>query len=124
MLKKILVLDDNEDILEVVHAVLSYENYNVHVTSNSGDIIHIVKTYKPDLIILDYKLSDANGGEICQLIKADSTLKQIPVIIFSAYIHKDVNFSSYGCDGVIAKPFDLTELTGKVNSLLEASSSA
>jgi DNA-binding response OmpR family regulator len=118
MLKKILVLDDNMDILEVVHEVLTYEHFEVNSTSDSKNIVTIAENYYPDLIILDYKLMDDNGGEICRRIKSHKQLHKIPVIIFSAYTNK-TDFFSFGCDAVIAKPFDLTELIDTVNSCLQ-----
>ena len=118
MPKRILVLDDNQDILEVVNEVLSYENFDVHATSTSNGILEVARNYNPDLVILDYFLSDGNGGEICKQIKADAELRHIPVIIFSAYIHRDVDYPAFGCEAVIAKPFDLNELVDKVNDLI------
>jgi DNA-binding response OmpR family regulator len=117
MLKRILVLDDNQDILEVVNEVLSYENFDVHATSTSDNILEVAHNYNPDLVILDYLLSDGNGGEICKRFKADAQLCNVPVIIFSAYINRDVDYPSFGCEAVIAKPFDLNELIDKVNNL-------
>lgn len=118
MLKRILVLDDNQDILEMVNEVLTYENFDVHATSDSTDILAVAHKFDPNLVILDYRLSNANGGEICKELKAHPRFKEIPVIIFSAYINANVDFSSYGCNAVISKPFDLSELIEKVNNLI------
>jgi DNA-binding response OmpR family regulator len=117
MLKRILVLDDNQDILDVVNEVLSYENFDVHTTATSNNILQVAQDYNPDLVILDYLLNDGNGGEICKRLKADAQLKHVPVIIFSAYINRDVDYPSFGCEAVIPKPFDLTELVDKVTLL-------
>jgi DNA-binding response OmpR family regulator len=121
MLKRILVLDDNQDILEMVNEVLAYENFEVHPTSDSTDIISVVENFDPHLIILDYRLSNANGGEICREIKAHPNLKDTPVIIFSAYINLAVDYQKYGCDAVISKPFDLSQLIETVNGLINQS---
>jgi DNA-binding response OmpR family regulator len=117
-MKKVLLLDDNDDILEVVEQVLSYENFDVKTTSKCTNIIRIAELYKPDVIILDYKLTDGNGGDICREFKAHPMFANVPVIIFSAYIHKNVDFSEYKCNAVIAKPFDLSELLQTVNGVL------
>ncbi|MBS7564639.1 response regulator [Mucilaginibacter sp. Bleaf8] len=122
MLKRILVLDDNMDILEIVHEILSYEKFEVKSTSDSTNIIAIAEAYQPDLIILDYKLMDANGGDICRTIKSHPLMHQTPVIIFSAYLQRDVDLYSFGCDAVIAKPFDLNEFIDTINQCLLASS--
>jgi DNA-binding response OmpR family regulator len=119
MVKRIMVLDDNMDILEAVHEVLTYEQFEVKSTSNSVGIVQLAEEYTPDLIILDYKLMDGNGGEICRALKSHKVLHKTPVIIFSAFVHKDVNFYSFGCDAVIAKPFDLSDFIATVNQCLQ-----
>jgi len=118
MLKRILVLDDNQDILEMVNEVLSYENFDVHATSNSDGILTVAEKFGPDLIILDYRLSSGNGGEICLELKANPKFKHIPVIIFSAYINLSIDYAKFGCDAVISKPFDLSQLIETVNGLI------
>lgn len=118
MLKRILVLDDNQDILEMVNEVLSYEQFDVHATSNSNGIIAVAEKFNPHLVILDYRLSNANGGEICLELKAHPQLKDIPVIIFSAYVSQHIDYSQYRCDAVISKPFDLSHLIETVNGLM------
>lgn len=118
MAKRILVLDDNQDILDIVHETLTYENFEVKSTSESDEVIPLVSEFKPDLIILDYRVAGLNGGELCKQIKATPAFSDIPVIIFSAYINHNDELFGYGCDGIINKPFDLTELVEKVNDLI------
>ena len=118
MLKRVLVLDDNQDILEVVHETLSYEQFEVKSVSESDKVIPLLKTFNPDLVILDYRVAGENGGEICRQIKSHPEFSDVPVIIFSAYINHDDEILSYGCDAVINKPFDLAELINKVNDLI------
>ena len=77
-----------------------------------------IETFSPDLVILDYRVSGANGGEICRAIKADQRFSSIPVIIFSAYINTESELLAYGCDAIINKPFDLNELVEKVSALV------
>src|SRR5476651_909490 len=118
MSKRILVLDDNIDILEVVHEALTYEQFDVKSTSNGSDVMPLVKDFSPDLVILDYRVAGINGGELCRQIKSHPQFKNVPVIIFSAYINNHDELYSYGCDAIISKPFDLTELVEKVNNLI------
>jgi len=117
MLKRILILDDNLDVLDVLKEALSYEKFDVEITSNSQNIIDIAKTWQPNLLILDYKLTGPNGDDICRKIKSHPQLFDIPVIICSAYLN-DYDLLSCGCDAVIAKPFGLDELMDKVNGLV------
>ncbi|MBV8389273.1 MAG: response regulator [Mucilaginibacter sp.] len=118
MLKRVLVLDDNQDILDVVQETLSYEKFEVKSTSNSDEVMSLVKEFDPDLIILDYRVAGTNGGEVCKQIKSHPDFNDKPVIIFSAYINHQDEIMAYGCDAVINKPFDLAELIDKVNDLI------
>ncbi|WP_461451277.1 response regulator [Mucilaginibacter sp.] len=119
MLKRILVLDDNQDILDIVHETLAYEQFEVKSITRGIEVLPTIKDFEPDLVILDYRVSGANGGEICRQIKAHPQFNSIPVIIFSAYINKDSELLAYGCDAIINKPFDLNELVDKVNNLVD-----
>ena len=118
-MKKILVLDDNQDILDIVEEVLNYEHFSVCSISESTNFLEIALNYLPDLVLLDYRLDESNGAELCQRIKSHSKLKHIPVIMFSAYLLKDEDFQEFGCDGVICKPFDIAALVAKINNLLK-----
>ena len=117
MLKRILILDDDQLILDIVKEALAYEKFDVNVTTNSANFMERVKNYKPDLLILDYKLHGPKGDEICRQVKRHSQLFEIPVIICSAYLNEGDTISC-GCDAVIAKPFGLDELMEKVNGLV------
>ena len=118
MAKRILVLDDNQDILDIVHETLTYEDFEVKSTSTSNTVIPLVEEFIPDLVILDYRVAGVNGGELCKQIKSHPDFSDTPVIIFSAYINHNDELFRYGCDAIINKPFDLTELVEKVNSLI------
>lgn len=120
MVKRILVLDDNQDILDIVHETLTYENFNVRSTGESENVMPLVNEFEPDLVILDYRVAGQNGGELCRAIKAHPKFGNVPVIIFSAYINHEADLYAYGCDAIINKPFDLTELVEKVNNLINA----
>ena len=118
MLKKILVLDDNQDILDIVQETLAYEQFDVRGTGEGEKVIPLIEEFEPDLVLLDYRVSGANGGEICKQIKSHPKFNDIPVIIFSAYINNESELLAYGCDAIINKPFDLNELVEKVNALV------
>ncbi|OOQ56552.1 response regulator transcription factor [Mucilaginibacter pedocola] len=120
-MKKILLLDDNEDILEVVNDVLAYENFEVKATTKSVEFMMIAERYQPDLIIVDYRLADGNGADLCRALKSNANLRHIPVILFSAYFQPGLNFMDFGCDAAIYKPFDIEELISTVNSLIHNS---
>lgn len=118
MSKRILVLDDNQDILEIVHETLTYEQFEVISTADSLEVLPLIEKFAPNLVILDYRVAGTNGGEICKSIKLHPKFCDIPVIIFSAYLGNEDHQLTYGCDGIINKPFDLIELVEKVNNLI------
>lgn len=119
-MKNILLLDDNLDIIRIVEEVLAYEHYNVRSTTSCIDFIKVVENFRPDLILLDYRLSDGNGGELTRIIKAHPDLKEIPVVIFTAYMEPGLELFDFGCDAVISKPFDLQYLTDTIAQLITA----
>ena len=118
MSKRVLILDDNQDILEIVHEALSYEQFDVKSTSVGDEVMPMLKEFLPSVVILDYRVAGINGGELCRQIKRHPEYKDTPVILFSAYVNRDEELFGYGCDAVINKPFDLEELVEKVNSLI------
>jgi len=118
MLKKILVLDDNQDVLDIVKEALSYEKFEVSITTKAQRIIETIQIFKPDLVILDYKLNGYQGDDICRQIKCNSQLYNTPVIICSAYLDNNIDLLTCRCDAIIAKPFGLEELMDKVNGLI------
>jgi CheY-like chemotaxis protein len=117
-MKKILLLDDDLDIVQIVEEVLAYEQYKVKSSMQCTGFLSTAEHFQPDVILLDYRLADGSGGELCRTIKSHPTLHNIPVIIFSAYTQPGLDFNVYGCDAIIAKPFDLDNLVETINNLI------
>ena len=118
--KKILVIDDDEAILEVVAYILKDEGYNVQV-SPGGDIIAHLQSYQPDLIILDVLLGSKNGVQICKEVKNNPLTSYIPIIMFSAHASGSKISQECGADAFIEKPFDIEVLTKAVKKTLDKS---
>jgi DNA-binding response OmpR family regulator len=116
--KRILILDDNAAILEVVTEALLYEKFEVRDIALGSQFFKAVGDFKPDLILLDYKLADANGGDLCRGLKALKEYRHIPVLIFSAYFHPDGQDKPASCDGILYKPFNLEDLLAIVHTHL------
>jgi CheY-like chemotaxis protein len=108
--KRILILDDNEAILEVVTEALIYEKFEVMDISWGYQLLEAVIDFAPDLILMDYRLADTNGGDLCRSLKANPEYRHIPVIIFSAYFSPADAIQPGDCDGLLYKPFDLEQL--------------
>ncbi|RYE35736.1 MAG: response regulator [Sphingobacteriaceae bacterium] len=121
MLKKVLILDNDPGILDMMDEVLRYEGFSVKTLESTDDIISTVKHHQPDVLILDYILRGINGGELCKKIKTTTDTAAIPVIIFSAYSKVLQSLSYYNCDAYVPKPFDLTEMVDLVKNLAESS---
>ncbi|MES2275210.1 MAG: response regulator [Bacteroidota bacterium] len=119
MSKRILILDDQRAILEVVTEALAYEQFEVLDISLGSQLFNAVRDFMPDLILLDYKLADTNGGDLCRQLKQTPEYRHIPVIIFSAYFTPADTDRPHGCDGILYKPFDLEVLLTTVYDHLE-----
>jgi CheY-like chemotaxis protein len=115
--QRVLVLDDHEAILEVVTEALRYEQLDVLGIREGRAFLTAVTDFRPDLILLDYRLADANGGDLCKQVKTLEVHRHIPVIIFSAYFNPGETLPA-DCDGYLYKPFDLAELFKLVRQFL------
>ncbi len=118
MLKRILVLDDNQHILDMVEEALTYEKFQVLITSDSDNLIEIAKIFQPDLFILDGRLAGYKNDHICRQIKWHPLFGNTPVMLCSYYHQSETDFSAIPCDDIISKPFGLEELVSKVNNLI------
>ena len=118
MAKRILIIEDDEDILQVLETVLEYNDFTVKGLSRTNDILKSVSEYSPDLVLTDYLLSGTNGGKICQQIKSNKDTCHIPVILISAYPELASSLGNFGFDAFITKPFDINMLVRKINQLL------
>ncbi len=116
-MKKILVVDDDESILELVRCVLEGEGYKVQ-TSLNGACFQQMQSELPDLILLDVLLSGEDGRAICRQLKSREQTRHIPVILFSAHFSaRDITAMS-GADAFLPKPFHLGELLALVKRYL------
>ncbi|MBA2248725.1 MAG: response regulator transcription factor [Chitinophagaceae bacterium] len=112
---KILVVDDDVDILAVMEILFTMKGFDVEVTAKWENTFDKIKSFNPDLILLDVLISGNDGRTICKQLKAEEETKQIPVIMFSAHPSAAATIAEYGADDFIAKPFDVNDLLDKVN---------
>ncbi|API88926.1 DNA-binding response regulator [Marinilactibacillus sp. 15R] len=114
---KILVVDDEKVILEVLEAYFEKEGWQVLFASNGIDALKNVKEQSPDLIILDLMLPDISGEEICRLVRKDSN---VPIIMLTAKSAEDdlINGIVIGADDYVTKPFSPREVVVRVKALL------
>jgi DNA-binding response OmpR family regulator len=118
IMKKILVVDDDIDILTVVQLVLETNGFEVVAISNWQQIFAQIETFKPDLILLDVSLGTQDGRNLCKQLKSDNTTKHISVILFSANHNVEKSVTECLADSFISKPFDINNLIEGINNQL------
>lgn len=118
--QKILIVDDEPDIREIVHLVLELEGFEVHELDNGKAVLDTVQVMHPNVIILDVLLGDSDGRDICQQLKANESTAGIPVLILSA-THGVFNTDTESCgaNDWIAKPFDIADLVTRIRRQLK-----
>ncbi len=116
---RILVIDDDLDILSVIELLLSMKGYNVEVSAKAEEALSRIDSFKPHLVLLDVLISGHDGRVICNQIKSSETTSHIPVIMFSGHPGAMATISQYGPDDFLSKPFDVTKLVEKIEKQLE-----
>jgi len=117
---KILVVDDDPDIRDVLKLTLSEENYEVIETGDGEEALKFIKTKSPDLVLLDYKIPKVDGREICRQVKKDLLLRHLPIIMVTAKgdIDDKVGGIDAGADDYVVKPFEPKELLARIRMIL------
>jgi len=120
--KKILIVDDDKNIVELVKLTLGDE-YDYIDAFNGIEALQKAKKEKPDLVLLDIMMPDMDGYEVCQRLRADPETKDIVIAMLSAKKedHDILEGIDVGAIAYITKPFNATELVEKVEELLEVS---
>jgi len=119
---KILIIDDEEDLVSTVQYRLKFSNCTVVTACNGQEGLEKAAAERPDLILLDTSMPVMNGHEVLKQLRANPELKHIPVIMLTAISSpQDIAAaSSYGITDYVTKPFDFTELMAKVENALKA----
>ena len=121
-MKKILLVDDDEDLVEMLKGILKSNDLQVHAHTTSSNIPDVVKYYKPDLILLDIRLEedddDKSGMDICRELKRTYN---IPILLISADTKKGKAFKDFDADGFIVKPFTADQLISAITQHLDSS---
>jgi len=117
---KILIVDDDPDILDILRLTLEQENYDVIQANNGEDALKLLQTKSPNLIILDYKMPRMNGKEVCQKVKKDLLLQHLPIIMLTGKgeVVDKVEGIEAGADDYIVKPFEPKELLARIRMIL------
>ena len=121
MAKKILIVDDEPDILDLATVRLKKLGYEIIEAVDAEEALAILQKDTPDLILLDLLLSKMQGDELCKKLKSDDKFKNIPIILFTASAIRTSlpeKIKEMGADDCIMKPFEPEELLGKVKKFI------
>lgn len=117
MNKKILVLEKNKDILELLNIVLTDEGYIVDLLTSEKEIFNQIRDFQPDVILLDVISPTEEGTALCKAIKAAEQTSHIPVIVLSTHPKAEV-VKQICADEVVPKPFDISFLLSTIEQQL------
>jgi len=117
---KILIVDDEKDIVDTLTLMLKARDYAVILAIDGQEGLEKAKTERPNLILLDVMMPGIDGFNVCMKLKADKDTKNIPIVIVSARSERDsvIKCHSLGVSDFIVKPFNLPTLLGKLSKLI------
>ena len=110
---KVLVIDDDVNILEAISFMLEIADYNV-ITDTGDNIHHKIISKRPHVILLDVLLSGKDGRTVCRELKSTKDLQNIPLILISAHVDVKASAKACGADDYLEKPFDMDLLLEKI----------
>ena len=121
-MKKILIVDDEQDIVESLKFVLETYEYTCYTAFNGEDGLKLAKEILPDLIILDVMMPRINGFKISRLLKFDKKYKNIPILMITARSQEEDKLigEETGADEYITKPFDIDDVVKTVQKYLSS----
>ena len=120
MTKKILIADDEPNIVTALEFLLQRNGYEVHIARNGEDALKLVEAHQPDLVLLDVMMPLRSGYDVCRRMREHEDWRHIKIVMLSAKgreaeVSKGV---SLGADLYVTKPFSTSELVGKIGELL------
>ncbi|MEW6285543.1 MAG: response regulator transcription factor [Chloroflexota bacterium] len=123
MMKKVMVIDDDEDFTNLYLAALRAAGFDASGVNQSTSAIELAYLSKPDIFVIDLMMPDIDGFQLCRMIRADPVLKDIPIIIVTALTDLDSRLIAMGAgaNDYLTKPFPVVELKKRINILLSGS---
>jgi len=117
-MKRILVVDDDTDILNLVKTILTLNNYAVETIADWQQLYNAIESFRPHLILLDISLSGASGLDICNELKQAEKTSDMPIVLFSANVEMAKKVRDCGAVDYIAKPFSIKDLLAVIGKNL------
>lgn len=120
---RILIVDDEPDVTELLKYKLEQEGYNCEVLNDPVKFVGRVREFQPDLIIMDIMMPGLNGMQLCNIAKADSAMKPVPIVFLTARNEAEdrVKGLEAGADDYVSKPFNTKELLLRIEKILSRS---
>ena len=120
MSKRILIVEDNDLNMKLLHDLLEAHGYATLQTKDGMEALKLARLHHPDLILMDIQLPDVSGLEVTKWIKEDDDLKTVPIIAVTAFVMKgdEEQIREGGCEAYIAKPISVVNLLRTVRRLL------
>jgi diguanylate cyclase (GGDEF)-like protein len=117
---RVLIVDDDPDILDVLEITLSEENYEILKAPEGEEALRIIKSKPLDLVLLDYAMPKMNGRQVCMEVKKDILLRHIPIIMVTGKgeVNDKIGGIDAGADDYIVKPFEPKELLARIRMIL------
>ncbi len=116
---KILIVDDDVQVTTLLKRLLSNQGYDATAINQSSKAIQTANSILPDLFILDLMMPQPDGFKLCKMLRADPKFAKTPILIITAMEISNAKATAFGANDYLAKPFDLDELTTRIESLLE-----
>lgn len=116
---RILVVDDDSGIGEMLKTLLEFYDYEVKVTAKPEDTEKLIVEKKVDLVLLDMLISGVNGTDVCARLRSNPETKDTPVLMMSALHDAGKKCREAGANDFIAKPFEMDELVEKIKSVMD-----
>lgn len=118
-MNRILIVDDDEDILDTISLVLELGGYSVRTLLSAQDIEGEIDNFNPHLIVLDIVIGNLDGRNICKSLKQSLKYQRIPILMMSAmYQKKDIMGKDGSPDQYLVKPFDINEFVDTISMLI------
>ena len=119
-MRRILAVDDDKDILDVLQFILEDSGYEVETLSDGHFLFEKIRAHTPDLILLDIMLGNLDGRDLCRAVKSTLDTHEIPVVLISASHVVGSTGQTGAPDAFLAKPFDIDDLLNVIKGQLAA----
>lgn len=114
---KVLIVDDDKTTVMLLQTLLELDGFEIATIGNGGGVLSLIETFQPDVVLMDYHLSDMDGVEVLREIRAHATYHNLPVVMASGLdVEREV--VAAGANKFLVKPFEPDELPGLFNSYI------